>query len=422
MQNYNERKRPILIRILNALIILLGFAIWALGFSVLLIHFFGSSSDEYSISLQESSNWADLNFDFNETGSPSSEVFSSSIDGNEYSESIIVDSWETGQQLFEQGEWKEATEALINAIDQYPDNDQIYLMLAKAYYQMDDEVSAAETLQAGLAQTGSEALQEMLSAVEVTRDMPSLQRKIIQSIYQTITAGDQEVLLTEMKKFWLAEYDFEPLEGWVYFEDLSLVWDGERFWDSYDGTAVLFQGNQVYYGDIIGVTPQGHGILIKPGIIRDTESSFSITYLQMECDWVDGTANNHFVLQKVRSRNEADTFIDQFYLEGVLDNSIDEGILEAEGIISFISPYNEEGRRHEFPIALKDGKLQQSTMTQVFESYVVPCSVHSDCECEIIFSQEDFDINYRNICRWNMPASLEEVLQFLNPTYSYRKF
>ena len=111
-----------------------------------------------------------------------------------------------------------------------------------------------------------------------------------------------------------------------------------------------------------------------------------------------------------------------FYLEGVLDNSIDEGILEAEGIISFISPYNEEGRRHEFPIALKDGKLQQSTMTQVFESYVVPCSVHSDCECEIIFSQEDFDINYRNICRWNMPASLEEVLQFLNPTYSYRKF
>ena len=30
MQNYNEQKRPILIRILNALIILLGFVIWAL--------------------------------------------------------------------------------------------------------------------------------------------------------------------------------------------------------------------------------------------------------------------------------------------------------------------------------------------------------------------------------------------------------
>ena len=39
MQNYNEQKRPILIRILNALIILLGFVIWALGFSAMLIYF-----------------------------------------------------------------------------------------------------------------------------------------------------------------------------------------------------------------------------------------------------------------------------------------------------------------------------------------------------------------------------------------------
>lgn len=421
MLAHNRQKETFVLRLLNKIIWLLFFIILGLGVGLLLINFWGSTFNTYLTSSEDNLQQFSTEIQF-ECETENTSLQEKDTGSETASSSNLIDYWTSGQNSFKEGKWEKAVDELTNALDQYPENDQVYLYLAIAYRQLDDDASAEKILKLGLKRVESESLQNLLKAVEVTRDMPQQQVELVDSIYKAISTGDQVSLISVMEQWWAIQHDSESMDEWIYFKDLVLVWDGKRFCDTYDGTGMILYKDQAYYGDISGVLPHGHGILIKPSSVQYMDSVWKIEYVQIECDWSMGIAINHFVLQKINKQDDNAILNQSFILEGILDNSIDEIFLTAEGYFKFTYPYGEKICWHAFPVIIKEGVLQLDTMNQVFESYVIPCTLHSDCECEVIFSQEDMNALYYNVCRWSESVSPKDMLDFLNPTISYSVF